>query len=143
MTDSKSFPRALVEQSTIERPLERSREELAAANVFPHVPLGESILQRSHDELTVADIPAYLAPVTKRHLEEQAARYLDGDGEGEGGACGHKSVMATIVFDEEAAKGLSAPEVKKRWPRFWGNCPDCGCSLIAYASDMHYILGDW
>lgn len=49
-----------------------------------------------------------------------------------------------VEFDEEASKGLSAAEVRKRWPRGWGPCPKgCGFNGIAYASSMHYIMGDW
>ncbi len=47
------------------------------------------------------------------------------------------------AFDEEAAKGLPSHEVRKRWPRFWGECSKCGSRLISYASAMHYIAGDW
>lgn len=50
---------------------------------------------------------------------------------------------AKVEFDEEAAKGLSAWEVRKRWPRFYGACPDCGVQLIKYASNVHYYSGDW
>ena len=46
-------------------------------------------------------------------------------------------------FDEKAARGLDEFEVRKRWPRFDGKCPDCGALLIQYASAMHYIMGDW
>ncbi len=55
--------------------------------------------------------------------------------------CKHESAMPQ--FDEQAAAGLDADEVRKRWPRFFGNCPDCGEQLIAYASFHHYIAGDW
>lgn len=46
-------------------------------------------------------------------------------------------------FDEKAAIGLDDREARKRWPRFHGVCLECGESLIAYASESHYILGDW
>lgn len=46
-------------------------------------------------------------------------------------------------FDAEAARGLSAEEVRKRWPRFYGPCPDCNTTVIHYASTAHYVLGDW
>lgn len=47
--------------------------------------------------------------------------------------------------DDEAYKaGMSAREVRKRWPRLDGACPKgCGFSGIAYASFTHYISGDW
>jgi len=54
-------------------------------------------------------------------------------------ACDHG-----VTFDEEAAKGLSASEVRRRWPRMHGLCPKgCGFNGIAYASYAHYIFGDW
>ena len=49
----------------------------------------------------------------------------------------------TPAFDEAAARGLSAEEVRKRWPRFYGPCPDCNTTVIHYASTAHYVLGDW
>jgi len=45
----------------------------------------------------------------------------------------------TVTFDPMAARGLSANEVRKRWPR--GQCQDC--NAIVYASSAHYIEGDW
>lgn len=54
-------------------------------------------------------------------------------------ACDHG-----VTFDEEAAKGLSVAEIRKRWPRGWGPCPKgCGWNGIAYASTAHYVYGDW
>lgn len=49
----------------------------------------------------------------------------------------------TPKFDADAAKGLDPVEIRKRWPRFSGECPDCLQRLISYASWMHYIAGDW
>jgi hypothetical protein len=46
------------------------------------------------------------------------------------------------AFDADAARGLSADEVRQRWPRFEGEC-ECGYSGIAYASMQHYAAGDW
>lgn len=49
-----------------------------------------------------------------------------------------------VQFDAEAARGLDANEVRKRWPRGFGNCPKgCGFNGIAYASFEHYTAGDW
>lgn len=55
--------------------------------------------------------------------------------------CEHKSAIPQI--EDEELKGLSSQEVRKRYPRFSGKCPDCGCQLVAYASWMHYLAGDW
>ncbi len=56
-------------------------------------------------------------------------------------SCTHKSVMPE--YDEEAAKGLSAEEIRKRWPRFHGRCPDCNQMVILYACVDQYIMGDY
>lgn len=56
-------------------------------------------------------------------------------------ACPHAGCLP--AFDEEAAKNLDAYEVRRRWPRFMGECPTCGASRIGYASMMHYLAGDW
>lgn len=55
--------------------------------------------------------------------------------------CNHPKCIA--VFDEEAAKGLDAVEVRRRWPRFEGRCPDCLAHMIVYASFAHCVCGDW
>lgn len=57
-------------------------------------------------------------------------------------ACEHVYTK-TPVFDKEAAKGLSASEIKKRWPRVDTYCLKCGERAILYASAEHYISGDW
>lgn len=49
-----------------------------------------------------------------------------------------------VTFDEDAARGLSAEEVRKRWPRLAAGCPfGCGFRGIYYASYAHYLCGDW
>lgn len=55
--------------------------------------------------------------------------------------CSHPKCLP--AFDKELAKNMSSGMVKRLWPRFEGNCPDCGSQLIAYASFEHYISGDW
>lgn len=55
--------------------------------------------------------------------------------------CSHAA--ATPKFDVKAAEGLSTEEIRKRWPRFFGPCPSCGASVIAYHSREHYVYGDW
>lgn len=67
---------------------------------------------------------------------------LQADGTPYGGkTCDHTSIK--VSFDEQAAAGLDASEVKRRWPRFSGRCPGCGVLVIMYASYAHYITGDW
>jgi hypothetical protein len=57
-------------------------------------------------------------------------------------ACKHEK--CTPEYDhEEAIKINDAWEIKKRFPRFSGQCPDCGACVIMYASFDHYIMGDW
>lgn len=56
-------------------------------------------------------------------------------------ACDHAAVMPT--FDAAAAAGLSVAEVRHRWPRFDGKCPNCGATLLCYASVEHYTAGGW
>jgi len=62
-------------------------------------------------------------------------------GDSDDAECAHDG--ARVDFDIDAARGLSPQAVRKQWPRFFGTCPDCGCSLIKYASYAHYIAGDW
>jgi hypothetical protein len=56
-------------------------------------------------------------------------------------ACTHYKIMPK--FDPVASIGLTSSEVRKRWPRGAGTCPDCGRGGIFYASYMHYLAGDW
>jgi len=55
--------------------------------------------------------------------------------------CQHSLVQPS--FDGEAARGLDEYEVRRRWPRFMGECPTCHAQVILYASCEHYISGDW
>lgn len=49
-----------------------------------------------------------------------------------------------VVFDEALAKDMTATEIKQKYPRLDGTCPKgCGYVGIAYASSMHYYMGDW
>ena len=50
-----------------------------------------------------------------------------------------------VTFDEEDAKKIGdAYEIRKKYPRGWGPCPKgCGYNGIAYASTLHYLMGDW
>ena len=57
--------------------------------------------------------------------------------------CAHASVRP--FFDQEAYEmgGLSWQQVRERWPRFQGQCPDCGENVIAYFDFAHYMAGNW
>lgn len=49
-----------------------------------------------------------------------------------------------VAFDSERAKGMSAADVRRFFPRLSGPCPKkCGYYGIAYASHEHYVAGDW
>jgi hypothetical protein len=50
-----------------------------------------------------------------------------------------------VTFDEEDAKKIGdSHEIRKKYPRGYGLCPKgCGYNGIAYASYMHYIMGDY
>lgn len=56
--------------------------------------------------------------------------------------CNRLFVDPEPTFDQEAAKGLSAYEVRERWPRVTSVCK-CGATTVRYASYMHYLSGDW
>ena len=56
--------------------------------------------------------------------------------------CAHPHVPVP-AFDADAARHLSADEVRARWPRGNSQCPGCGARVISYASPLHYVSGDW
>lgn len=78
------------------------------------------------------------AAVSYPDIDWQAALVIEPK-HADASACDHG-----VTFDAQASRGLSAAEVRKRWPRGWGPCPKgCGWDGIAYASAEHYIAGDW
>lgn len=56
--------------------------------------------------------------------------------------CGHDTVRPNVPVDQYLHT-LEAAEVRRRYPRFHGVCPDCGQLVIVYGSAAHYIAGDW
>jgi hypothetical protein len=56
--------------------------------------------------------------------------------------CQHENTPVPL-FDKDAAAGLQPKEVRERWPRGVGPCPDCGDTVIVYANWVHYVYGDW
>jgi len=115
----------------------------------------EAGIQRHHDafeellrRIEAGDIPTIpeandvdgrlLAASRERATSERLRAIAEAKGRGE---CDHAAV--TPVFDLEASRGLDEYEVRRRWPRFWGQCPTCLGHVIAYASFEHYIAGDW
>lgn len=71
--------------------------------------------------------------------QRKAARTQDAD---RCGTCGRVFDDAAPTFDAEKAAGLDASEVRRLWPRVTSACR-CGSTTIRYASDHHYIAGDW
>lgn len=72
-------------------------------------------------------------------MKEEAQKYTDMHPEQ--AKCDHG-----VTFDEKEAskQDMTAPAVRKRWPRLFGKCPKgCGFDGIGYASYAHYIYGDW
>lgn len=55
--------------------------------------------------------------------------------------CTHPQVMPQ--YRDADFENLSASEIKQKFPRFFGQCPDCGEQVILYSSTLHYIAGDW
>lgn len=58
------------------------------------------------------------------------------------GRCACGRWLPECPFDAEAARGLEAFEVRRRWPRLDHVCP-CGRRGVIYASKEHYVMGDW
>jgi hypothetical protein len=73
--------------------------------------------------------------VEKNRLEYEA--YLAA------GGCAHSKCIPIYDSERVRKKIMSAEEVRRLYPRFFGNCPDCGQQLIQYASFEHYLAGDW
>lgn len=57
--------------------------------------------------------------------------------------CNHEGAHVEFDIEDARQNKLTASEVRKKYPRFYGPCPDCGGGLIKYASFEHYVYGDW
>ncbi len=58
--------------------------------------------------------------------------------------CDHRAASAFVSIPQDVDLfSLSESEVRRRFPRYEGPCPDCGEGVIFYASAEHYIAGDW
>jgi len=50
--------------------------------------------------------------------------------------------MPQVPADDVLEK-MPAAEVQQKYPRYWGDCEDCGQEVILYGSYTHYLAGDW
>lgn len=66
--------------------------------------------------------------------------YIDKPGDNE--PCTHRRLPLPI-FDEKKARRMTRAEIKRNYPRTAAVCPDCGNTVVLYASYVHYIAGDW
>jgi len=56
--------------------------------------------------------------------------------------CTH-SRMRPPDFDLNEAREMSAHDIQLKFPRYQGECPDCGKFLTIYASPEHRNAGGW
>lgn len=56
--------------------------------------------------------------------------------------CEHTKVMPSFK-DEDLQKISDVRTVRRLYPRFQGECPDCHENVILYSSMYHYVAGDW
>jgi hypothetical protein len=59
------------------------------------------------------------------------------------GGCPHSKCMPQYDSEKVKKENMSPERVRELYPRFCGQCPDCGEQLIQYASFEHYLAGDW
>lgn len=57
--------------------------------------------------------------------------------------CLHDKCIPHYDPKDVQENNLNAVQVRHKYPRFDGYCPDCGQHIIMYASFEHYIAGDW
>lgn len=70
-------------------------------------------------------------------IAEAEKRTVDAKAEG----CQHANLP--VKYDAEDCAGKSADYVRVHYPRFYGECPDCGERMIGHASFEHFVAGDW
>ena len=58
-------------------------------------------------------------------------------------ACGEPFAEPPPRFNYDEVKGMTADEVRRRFPRHMSHCVKCGSDTIRYASFIHYMCGDW
>lgn len=62
-----------------------------------------------------------------------------------GDDCPHAPLMARMAHypPDKEMLALSADVIRQQFPRISDTCPDCGTTMIAYASMAHYLAGDY
>ncbi len=60
----------------------------------------------------------------------------------EPGPCLHLNVP-TPEFDSARAATMTSSEVRRVFPRGDSFCPDCKTNVLMYASNEHFLMGDW
>lgn len=71
------------------------------------------------------------------NIKAAEARTVESKREG----CQHANLP--VKYDSADCAGKDSAYVRKHYPRFYGNCPDCGVHMLGYASSEHYYAGDW
>lgn len=76
---------------------------------------------------------------------DNEAKWTDFLSEPKEGECRHEK--CTPQYDEKQMEAdaltMDTSTFRAKYPRFDGYCPECKSQLIAYASFMHYVMGDW
>ena len=91
--------------------------------------IGKDILSLSNGEIKSPILLPDWAPEVSQELKEAPTNT---------NPCNHG-----CTFDKDQCKGLSAKQVRQKYPRFEGKCETCGYDGIYYDSYAHYIYGDW
>ncbi len=93
------------------------------------------------DETTGASSPTGEPRARGRGERAADAEPAANDADGEARACDHDRHRPE--FSSEAACGLEADEVLRRWPPFEGRCATCGAWVVVFASSTHEVLASW
>lgn len=55
----------------------------------------------------------------------------------------HKPQHDEAAMEADGRAEMSVEDFRRKYPRFFGCCEECGERVILYASAGHFILGDW
>jgi hypothetical protein len=84
------------------------------------------------------DFQKFMADWSKRDAAREAKAKAEAAADN---GCKHPNIP--VKYDSADCAGKDDGYVRRHYPRFNGNCPDCGIHMIGYASFEHYIAGDW